>query len=199
MVGHVHGLRELDRLILQGLEHADPAILVAVDGRSGVGKSTLAIQLADRYGGGSILADDFYPGGSDLHWMNLSPAKRADRVIDWQRLRAEVLEPLLSGHRATWRPFDFQAGKGLAPQTLTQHPVPIIILDGAYSSRPELSDIIDVSVLLVLDDTERRARLLAREGHEFMTRWHRIWDDAEDYYFSMIRPPEAFDIVLRHR
>jgi hypothetical protein len=67
MVGHVHGLRELDRLILQGLEHADPAILVAVDGRSGVGKSTLAIQLADRYGGGSILADDFYPGGSDLH------------------------------------------------------------------------------------------------------------------------------------
>jgi hypothetical protein len=31
-------------------------------------------------------------------------------VFDWQRLRAQALEPLLASQSARWRPFDFAAG-----------------------------------------------------------------------------------------
>jgi hypothetical protein len=73
---------------------------------------------------------------------------------------------------------------------------PVILLDGAYSTRPELADLIDVSVLLELPDPVRRTRLLTREGTAFMTRWHATWDHAEDHYVTHIRPPRTFDIVI---
>ncbi len=38
-----------------------------------------------------------------------------ERVIDWRRLRAEALEPIATGGVATWHPFDFAIGHGLAP------------------------------------------------------------------------------------
>lgn len=73
----------------------------------------------------------------------------------------------------------------------------VIVFDGAYSSRPELADIIDLSALVTLDDAVRRGRLLACEGEAFMARWHSIWDEAEDYYFSALRPSAAFDFLVR--
>jgi hypothetical protein len=72
----------------------------------------------------------------------------------------------------------------------------VVLLDGAYSAQPELSDLIDVAVLMTLDDTERGRRLAVREGSEYMRRWHELWDPAEDHYFSHVRPPSSFDIVL---
>jgi uridine kinase len=193
----VSGYHELVRRLDELRQRDDRPRLVAVDGRSGVGKSTLAGELALRCGGAVICADDFYAGGSDAHWLSLPPATRAAAVIDWRRLRTAVLEPLLSGRSATWRPFDFERGHGLCSRTLSQPPVSVIVLDGAYSSRPELADIIDLSALVTLDDTVRRGRLLAREGEAFMARWHSIWDEAEDYYFSALRPPAAFDFLVR--
>jgi hypothetical protein len=29
-----------------------------------------------------------------------------------------------------------------------------------------------------------------------MRGWHAIWDAAEDHYFTVVRPPGSFDVVL---
>lgn len=71
--------------------------IVAIDGRSGVGKSTIARALAERLDACVIEGDDFYAGGVDLRTD--SPASRAVACIDWVRQRA-VLESLLSGKLA---------------------------------------------------------------------------------------------------
>ena len=42
----------------------------------------------------------------------------------------------------------------------------------------------------------RRARLASREEPTFLADWHRRWDSAEWYYFSKVRPPETFDLVV---
>jgi uridine kinase len=97
---------ELDRLIAKRRERLNRPVLVAVDGRSGTGKSTLAAEVAERYRGGCITADDFWSGGAEDYWQALAPDERADRAIDWRRLRAEVLEPLLAGRPASWRTFN---------------------------------------------------------------------------------------------
>jgi hypothetical protein len=43
----------------------------------------------------------------------------------------------------------------------------------------------------------RRARLVARDGEAYTQRWHAIWDSAEEHYFTRVRPPESFDIIVK--
>jgi para-aminobenzoate synthetase len=171
-------------------------ILVAVDGRSGSGKTHFSQQLAERVGGCHVVADDFWVGGAEDEWRRRTPRERAAGPIDWRRLRADVPEPLLRSEPASWRPFDWEAGIGLSERTISCAGTSVIVLDGAYSSRPELADLVDVSLLLVVDDATRRSRLRAREGEERMAVWHETWDVAEDHYFEHVRPRELFDAVI---
>lgn len=181
------------------LAEARSPIVVAVDGRSGTGKSTLTTWLAEQVGGLRIDQDDFYAGGDIDSWRRLSPKEKADRVIDWRRVRAEVLVPLRAGLPVRWQPFDWERMEGLSPTSITASPSDVVLLDEAYSARPELADVIDLSVLVTLPDAVRRARLLQREGEDFMAEWHAIWDEAEEFYFSTVRPPEAFDVVIERQ
>jgi uridine kinase len=172
-------------------------LLVALDGRSGAGKSTVAARLAGQVDGVVIEGDDFYAGGADAEWAARTAAAKVAGCIDWRRLRTEALEPLLAGRPADYRPFDFATGTGLAAHTIRREPAPLILLDGVYSGRPELADLVDLAVLVELpDNLARRRRLVAREGPLFMTAWHALWDEAEDYYFTHIRPPATFDLVV---
>jgi uridine kinase len=173
-----------------------PPILVAIDGRSGSGKSTLASRVAARVGGTVVESDDFYSGGADADWEQRSVEEKVRDCIDWRRLKTEALDPLLAGRSATWHPFNFETGVGLAEHTVSSEPSDVIILDGVYSARPELRDIVDFTVLVeVPDDLARRHRLVAREGQTVMNSWHALWDEAEDYYFTQIRPSSSFDLV----
>jgi uridine kinase len=174
-----------------------PPILVAFDGRSGSGKSTLASRVAARVRGTVVEGDDFYSGGAGAEWEQRSVAEKVRYCIDWRRLKTEALDPLLAGRGATWHPFNFETGIGLAAHSVSCEPADVIILDGVYSARPELRDIVDLTVLVdVPDDLARRHRLVAREGQSFMDSWHALWDEAEDYYFSQIRPPSSFDLIV---
>jgi len=62
-------------------------IVVALDGRSGTGKSTLAKQLAAAVDAVVIECDNFYAGGTDEEWLARTPQQRAARCIDWRRLK----------------------------------------------------------------------------------------------------------------
>jgi uridine kinase len=171
-------------------------MVVALDGRSGAGKSTLARALGEARDGDVLVADDFWVGGEDGEWAARTPKERADGAIDWKRLRREVLEPLRAGRPAVWHPFDWKAGHGLAATTQELQPGRLVILDGAYSCRWELSDLVGLTVLVEAPEDERRRRLERREGPEVMPRWHLLWDDAERYYFTEVRPRQSFDLVV---
>lgn len=170
--------------------------LVALDGRSGTGKSTLAALIAGALGATVVAGDDFYAGGTDAEWAARSAAERAAQCIDWQRLRTAALVPLRADRTAAWHPFDFHRGAGLATHQVTRAPAAVIVLDGIYSARPELADLVDLVVLVEADDALRRGRLRAREGAAFMDAWHRLWDAAEDYYFTKVQPPSSFDLII---
>jgi uridine kinase len=178
------------------LAECDKPILIAVDGRSGAGKSTLSKQLARELNATIILGDDFYSGGTDAEWRLRTPQEKVALCIDWKRIRREVLTPLLNNRHAIYHPFDFKSGEGLSKDSIELNPAKVIILDGAYSARPELHDLINIKILVELHDDTRRQRLLDREGLDFMANWHSIWDEAEDYYFSQICPAASFDFVV---
>ena len=178
-----------------GLDRPGP-ILVALDGRSAAGKSTLAGEVAPLVGAVVIDGDDFYSGGTAETWDAMSAAEKANHCMDWRRQRP-VLEKLASGLPATWHPYDWEADDGsLTLTSVVCDPAPVIILDGAYSARPELADLFDLRVLLDAPATLRRAQLIEREGEGYREEWNARWDEAEQWYFGNVMPPESFDLVI---
>ncbi len=162
-------VEEVISKIIELTQKKDKTILIALDGRSGTGKTTIAKYIADKLDGVEIQADNFWTGGSDDVWDKRTPQEKSDQAIDWKRMRIEVLEPLLRGKSATWHPFNWKTGIGLAEEIIEASPKRFIVLDGAYSTRPELQDIIDIGILVeVPEDSNRRNRLVKREGKEYM-------------------------------
>lgn len=182
------------------------SVFVAIDGRSGAGKSTIAAAVASAGETRDVTVavidgDDFYAGGSSDRWDARSPAQKADLVIDWRRQR-RVLDDLRTLGNASWYPFDWDAPDWDSDQVpLRSTPIStmsadIVILEGAYSARPELHDVLDVRVLLDTPAQRRRRQLLEREGDEYRTDWEARWSAAEDHYFGRIMPPGRFDHVV---
>ncbi len=199
----VHSSAALVESVRQFVHSRGRPILVAVDGRSGTGKSTVAMLLAETLDAVVVPGDDFFAAEvTAAGWDARSPKERARDAIDWRRLRREALEPLLGGAAAAWRPFDFARGPrpdesyAMCTDVTRLAPNPIIILDGAYAARPELSDLVSLSILIESPAVVRRKRLVEREEPRFLEEWLRRWDAAEAHYFTQVRPPSSFDIVV---
>ncbi|WP_285617869.1 AAA family ATPase [Kineosporia sp. NBRC 101677] len=174
------------------------SFVVAIDGRSGAGKSTLAGVVAELLEDCLVIdGDDFYAGGAQEEWDQRTPAEKVAQVIDWSRQQA-VLRTLRAGERAEWFGYDWDAFDGrlrLDPTVL--EPARVVILEGAYSARPELADLVDLRVLVEADLTVRRQRLRARDGADWHDAWFTRWDEAERYYFGRVVTRNGFDAVLR--
>jgi para-aminobenzoate synthetase len=178
-------------------------LVLALDGGSGSGKSTLAGLLQSLEGVVVVPLDDFFAANIPAsEWETRSVAERARDVFDWQRVRAEALEPLRTGRTARWHPFDFAAGLradgtyGYCAQAVERAPAPVIILEGAYSASPQLADLVDMAVLVDVAVAERHRRVAAREDAQFLAHWHALWDEVEAYYFGQVRPKASFDLVV---
>ena len=180
-------------------------LLIAIDGGSGSGKSAIAEIVAKQLNATLILTDDFYAANiTNEGWTNRSYKERAADVINWQDLKVCVLELLLLGIPARWNCFDFNRGpRPDGSYHIKEEPIhyevnDIIILEGAYSARPELSDLIDLKILIDVPIAIRHQRLKKREEEDFLTQWHERWDQAEQYYFRDVRPASSFDMVVKN-
>ncbi len=187
----------------------DRSLFVGLDGRSGSGKSTLAAAVVRSLGSGPfdpvtasvIEGDQFYAGGSSATWDARTPEEKVELVFDWRRLR-EVVQQLHDAGAATWRAFDWNADDWdadvvpLVADPTTTYATSVVILEGAYSCRPEFDGLLDLRVLLDTPPDVRRRQLLARQGDTYRADWETRWSAAEDRYFTTVMPPSNFDLVL---
>jgi uridine kinase len=181
----------------------DGLFLVAIDGGSGSGKSAVAAVVVDELGAALVQGDDFFAAHvTDEGWAQRDAKARVADCVDWRRLRREALEPLLDGKPARWHRIDFASGAradgtfNMLDEFTECAPANVIVLDGAYSARPELSDLIDLSVLVDVPVALRHKRLSTREDVGWLNAWHSRWDEAEEHYFAHVRPASTFDLVV---
>ncbi len=178
-------------------------LVLALDGRSGTGKSTIARALAKARNAAVVPLDDFFDASvPGAQWDAWSPAERLQRVFDWTRVRNEALVPLRAGQPGRWRRFDFAAGPradgsySMLTDSVECAPMPLVILEGAYSASKPLADLVDFTILVEASTEERASRLRARESAEFLAAWHARWDAVEELYESVVRPRDTFGLVI---
>lgn len=179
-------------------------LVIAIDGGSGSGKSSIAAIIAKQLNVTLVVTDDFYAAEiTNEGWRERPYKERATDAINWRSLRSNVLEQLIRGVPAKWNSFDFNAGVrpdgtySVNSEFIKYFRNDIIILEGAYSARPELSDLINFKILVDVPVKIRHRRLRQREKNRFLTQWHEMWDEAEQYYFREVRPASSFDMIIK--
>ncbi len=179
--------REIDRR----LTDASP-LLLAIDGRCGSGKTTLALHLRERYGEKTSLyrMDDFF-----LPFELRTPERMAQPGghMDVERFQREVLLPLKQGGPFTYGVYDCHTGiRQEKPGSVT----PLAIMEGSYSLHPLLREFYDIKVFVTTGSHTQRQRLLAREGETRFQRFLTDWIPREEAYFSAYQAEQSADFII---
>ncbi|TNB69622.1 aminodeoxychorismate synthase component I [Arthrobacter sp. BB-1] len=162
-------------------------VIIAIDGRSGAGKTTLAVELAARLRAHHRVSlfhlEDIYPG-----WNGL--------MVGIDCYVATVLEPLARGDAATWTSWDWE--KHYDGDSRVTLPAEIVIVEGvgaaAAPARPFLSAVIWA------DSPEeiRRTRALDRDGGSYEPYWDQ-WAAQEEEWLRTDDVPQHADIRVLNR
>jgi hypothetical protein len=146
--------------------------LVAVDGRGGAGKSTLARALAATCGGAPVIrVDDFLYWGDIQSW--------------WPRLEHQALRPLLAGSAARFRVRDWAGdplGQGLAGWAEVS-PAGVVIVEGITASRQAIAADLAMALWVTAPRPVRLRRAIARDGPQRRPLWIE-WMRLEDEFFA---------------
>lgn len=157
--------------------------VIAVDGRSASGKSTLAEALSGHVPGSVVVHTD------DVAWHH--------SFFDWgELLREGVLEPLRHGREVTYRPPGWEA-RGRSGAITVPAGCPAVFVEGVGSGRRELMPWID-ALVWVQSDWDRAEKIgIARDGGDQAARDFWVeWMAAEDQFLAEDRPWERADVIV---
>ena len=147
-----------------------PSVLLAIDGRCGSGKTTLAKILAEKAVVQVVHMDDFY-----LRPEQRTPERYAEPGgnVDRERVLEEVLRPLHIQYPAVYRPYDAHRQVMLEPVGLEK--APLTVIEGSYSCHPELRNYYDLRIFLDVSPEEQLRRIRARNGPEGLDMFRNKW------------------------
>lgn len=173
-------LERLARVLRPDALSAAGLRLLAIDGRSCSGKTTLASTLAARTGAIQVHLEFLYPG-----WDGLQAG------IDL--LESSLLRPLEAGRQAVVPQWDWYAMDWSEPLYIEPgHP---LIVEGVGAASRSVRRVAAASVWLELDDVSRRARALERDWDSFGPHWDH-WAVQEDALMLREGLPGAADIIV---
>ncbi len=167
---------------------APAPLLIAIDGRSGAGKTTLAVELAallrEHHTVSLFHLEDIYPG-----WDGLDAG--ITRYVE------HVLTPLRAGRAARWNAWDWVRGVDGAERTTTA--AEIVLLEGVGAAAAAARARLDAVIWVEADAEVRHRTAIGRDGDAYAPFWQR-WADQEDRWLAADDPGAAADVVVQgHR
>lgn len=182
-----------NRLIseIQDLLHEKGHITVAIDGRCGAGKTTLAAYLREKLGCNVISADDFFLRPEQRSAERLS---QAGGNIDYERLESEVLLPLSRSEEFSYRPYNCHTQS--LEESVSVGKNSINIIEGSYSLHPRLRKYYDLKVFLDIDPRTQLERIERRNGRETLSVFKEKWIPLEEKYFEECDVKGQCDLVF---
>jgi uridine kinase len=140
-----------------------------------------------------IKMDDFYkPSRERL------PQREADALIgsdyDWQRLRTQVLQPLIHGQTVSYQRYDWDSDMLAEWHDVNLNSV--VIIEGCYSLRHELTFFYNLTCWVYCSREQRLERGIARDGETKREIWEKYWMPAEDRYVELEEPHRRANILI---
>jgi hypothetical protein len=171
---------ELARRLRSAPARAGATRVLAVDGHSGTGKTTLATRLGFELAAPVLPMDDLYPGWDGLR------AGAAELI-------AGVLRPLRDGRPGRYRRWDWT--RDAYAGTVDVPVVPVLVVEGAGCGVRAAAPYLSLLVWLDAPVAVRRERGLARDGEGFRPHWDR-WARQEEALFAAQRTRERADVLV---
>jgi uridine kinase len=149
--------------------------LVGIDGAGGAGKSTLAATLSEKI----VVTDDFVTG--PWQWY------------DFDRLRRDVIDPLLRGEPAHYQRMDWTDGQ--LKDWHVVEPGGVVVIEGVGALEQRLRDAYDHCIWVETPREICFERGLARDGEAALPLWE-AWSEKEQRYWAEQRPRDAADEIV---
>ena len=166
-------------------------VCVAIDGRCGCGKSTLASQLAEKFNGCVIHMDDFFlPFSMRVPERTSFPGWN----VHIERFEREVVPYLKDNEEFEYGIFDCGSQEISGMKRVEGK---FIIVEGSYSMRPEWRGLYGLKIFVTSDADEQRRRILARSGQTVLERFESVWIPLEEEYFKAFGVEAESDVVYR--
>lgn len=201
----------LERLadLIDSIERPHP-IRVAIDGPDAAGKTRLADELADflRARGREVVRaslDGFHrPRAERYRRGELSPQGYYEDAFDLGALRRVLLDPLGPGGDRVYRGavFDLRADAPLSDGPTLASVNAVLLLDGIFLLRPELTGSWDFRIYVRAEFHETLTRALDRDRElfgsreEVQRRYERRYIPAHERYIDTVRTAATADIVI---
>ena len=184
-------LTPLFELIDKKLE--DGRVILAIDGRSAGGKTTLGEMLKNKYGCTVLHTDDFF----------LQPHQRTDERLsetggnlDRERFLEEVLLPLSRNETFAYRRFDCATFTFKKPVTIT--PGKLTVIEGAYSMHPDLAPFYTASAFIDVSPDIQKERILKRNPPHSANLFFTKWIPMENKYIEEMQIKHKCDIIIEN-
>ena len=165
--------------------------VIAIDGRAGAGKSTIAQLLSDILNAPIIQMDDFFLPPA---LRNESRLQETGGNVHYERFYEEVLPFLKKNTPFSYRRFDCHRmnynGKKEIPTSMWY------IVEGSYSMHPTFGNYMDISVFCDISAEKQRKRICLRNGEAMLKRFTDTWIPMEEHYFETEHIRKRCDVVL---
>lgn len=165
----------VERLLRSGSGKNRSPRFIAVDGRSGGGKSTLAERLQRRIPHSTIIHTD------DIAWHH--------SFFDWSDLLINgILRPVQEDGTVAYRPSAWEK-RGRQGAILVPKGCTVVLIEGVGASRDEVRPWLTASVWIQSDTDEAESRGIARDGGtEEAKRFWMDWMSQENAFLERHRP-----------
>ena len=166
-------------------------IVVAIDGMCAAGKSTLALELKQKFNGEIIPMDSFFlPKELRTKERYQEPGGN----IHYERFMQEIMIPFINYNKVGYRSFDC---KKMEYSNYKEVPVTsLYLIEGTYSMRIEFQAFYDLSIFLKCSVEEQNRRIIARNGELQAHTFQKVWIPFENSYFEHLEIEKHCDIVV---